>query len=72
MTRSAQLVRGPLSGKILRGEALAPIHKAAPAAAAQDETLYRALALVDAIRAGKTREKEIASNLLKEIIGGGR
>ena len=56
----------------VRGEALSPIHKAAPAAAAQDEKLYQALALVDAIRAGKAREKEIASNLLKEIIDGGR
>lgn len=56
----------------VRGEALFPIHKAAPEAAARDEQLYKALALVDAIRAGKAREQAIASNLLKEILDGGR
>jgi hypothetical protein len=62
----------PMPEGTVRGEALFPIHKAAPEAAARDDELYKALALVDAIRAGKARDREIASNLLKEIVDGGR
>lgn len=53
------------SGKgTLRGESIIPLYPAAINAALKDEVLYELLALIDAIRVGKAREKELA---LKEI-----
>ena len=37
-----------------------PVHKAVPVAVKQDSSLYELLALVDAIRGGRAREKEAA------------
>ena len=47
-----------------RGMALSPIHRAAPAAALKDTKLYEMLALLDAVRIGRAREREIASREL--------
>jgi hypothetical protein len=44
----------------VRGVALSPIHRAAPEAALKDPKLYELLALLDAIRTGRAREREIA------------
>lgn len=44
----------------LRGIAFSPLYKNVPKAALQDHNLYELLALVDAIREGRTREREIA------------
>jgi hypothetical protein len=44
----------------VRGVALSPIHRAAPGAALKDPKLYELLALLDAVRAGRAREREIA------------
>lgn len=52
------------SGQI-RGESVLPLSETAPEAARRDPALYRLLALVDAVRLGQTREKTIASRLLK-------
>ncbi len=52
----------------MRGEVLHPIHKSVPSAARKDPRLYEALALVDAIRSGRAREREIAAKLLTEIL----
>jgi hypothetical protein len=49
-----------------RGETLMPIYESAPAAAAADVKLYELLVLVDGIRAGRTKEKKIAAELLAE------
>ncbi len=38
----------------------------APAAAARDPKLYECLALVDAIRAGRTRDRKLAMSMLAE------
>jgi hypothetical protein len=46
------------------GIALAPLFPSVPKAAAQDPELYKALALIDAIREGAARERELA---VKEI-----
>lgn len=43
-----------------RGIAFSPLYKNVPQAAAQDSKLYELLALVDAIREGRAREREIA------------
>jgi DNA-binding Lrp family transcriptional regulator len=54
-------------GKV-RGISLAPLYQGAPKAALRDPKLYSALALCDAIRSGRTRERNLAVELLgKEI-----
>jgi len=52
-------------GKI-RGESFSPLYKSAPTAAKNDTKLYHLLALVDAIRGGRAREREIAKKELKK------
>ncbi|MGD1024081.1 MAG: hypothetical protein ABR880_14945 [Candidatus Sulfotelmatobacter sp.] len=44
----------------LRGIAFSPLYKNVPQAASRDSKLYELLALVDAIREGRAREREIA------------
>ena len=46
-------------GKV-RGESFSPLYKSVPFAAKKDPKLYELLALVDAIRGGKAREREMA------------
>ena len=47
-----------------RGEELTPLYRSAPKAARADARLYELLALVDAIRGGRARERELA---IKEL-----
>ena len=49
----------------VRGESFSPLYKSAPYAAKNDYELYQLLALVDAIRGGQAREREIAKKELK-------
>jgi hypothetical protein len=49
-----------------RGITLEPLYKTAPAAALRDPILYQLLALVDAIRDGRARERKTAE---KHLIG---
>jgi len=44
----------------VRGEALEPLYRSVPQAARADAQLYEWLALVDAVRAGRARERELA------------
>jgi DNA-binding transcriptional MocR family regulator len=54
-------------GKV-RGLSLEPLYKGAPKAALLDAKLYGVLALCDSIRSGRTRERNLAVELLgKEI-----
>lgn len=46
-------------GKV-RGQEFAPLFRSVPRAAANDNALYELLALVDAIRDGRARERELA------------
>lgn len=50
----------------VRGQALSPIYKFAPQAARADAALYELLVLVDAIRGGRAREREIAVKELQK------
>lgn len=43
-----------------RGQGLMPLYRSAPAAALRDRRLYEWLALVDALRAGRARERRMA------------
>jgi len=52
-------------GKV-RGTAFSPLYTLAPRAALSDPKLYELLVLVDAIRGGRAREREIAIKELKE------
>jgi DNA-binding Lrp family transcriptional regulator len=54
-------------GKV-RGESLLPIHKSVPSAARRDQKLYESLALLDAVRAGRARERKVASKKLEEML----
>jgi len=49
-----------------RGEALLPLYKNLPLAAAGDRRLYELLALFDALRAGQAREREFARQELED------
>ncbi len=53
----------------VRGEAFSPLYKSAPKAARKDPALYGLLALVDAVRGGRAREREIAIKELKKRLG---
>lgn len=53
------------NGGTLRGESIAPLHECVINAIKNDEKLYEMLALVDAIRVGKTREYNYAIKELK-------
>lgn len=44
----------------IRGESFSPLYRSAPGAARKDPKLYELLVLVDAIRGGRSREREAA------------
>ncbi len=49
----------------VRGESFSPLYSSVPFAAKNDAALYDLLALVDAVRGGRAREREIANKELK-------
>jgi hypothetical protein len=55
----------PLPEGLQRGVSFEPLHKSAPAAALRDPFLYEMLALIDALREGRARERKLAE---KELI----
>lgn len=55
----------PYAEGSVRGIAFEPLYPTVPQAAAQDQKLYELLALVDAIRGGRARERNLASMELK-------
>jgi len=58
----------PYARGSVRGYSLMPIYPSVPIAAARDPVLYDLLALLDAFRAGRARERSIAENLINEIL----
>ena len=58
-------------GKV-RGQSIIPLYSSVPEAALKDVKLYELLALVDALRVGRAREKEIAISELKLRLGLGK
>lgn len=58
----------PYARGSVRGYSLAPIYPSVPIAAARDPVLYDLLALLDALRAGRARERAIAEGLLGEML----
>ena len=53
----------------VRGEQLEPLYPSVPQAARTDERLYELLALVDALRGGRARERELAVKELRSRLG---
>ena len=51
---------------VARGPALWPLYPTVPEAAQRDAVLYEVLALFDALRGGRARERELAKSLLLE------
>jgi predicted transcriptional regulator len=51
-----------------RGQAIEPLHPGVPGACAKDPVLYESLALVDALRLGRVREKQQAMEELRKRI----
>jgi hypothetical protein len=60
------MVVWPTERGTVRGEALAPLSGKVPAAARGDAWLYELLALVDAIRLGQARDRNLAAERLRE------
>jgi len=54
-----------------RGYEFSPLYKTVPKAALKDNRLYELLAIVDAIRDGRAREREIAIKELRARLGSG-
>ena len=58
----------PYAGGNVRGISLAPLYRGAPKAALRNAKFYEVLALCDAIRSGRTRERNLAVRLLEREI----
>jgi hypothetical protein len=54
----------------IRGESLEPLYPTAVDAALRDPALYECLALVDALRIGRARERDLAGQLLRQRLRG--
>ena len=52
----------------VRGASVEPLYPSAPRAAANDPLLYKLLALIDAIRVGRARERLIAAQEIKSLL----
>ena len=59
----------PYKKGTVRGQAIAPLYATVPEAVANDEELYKLLVIVDTLRMGRAREREIAiSELDKSFV----
>ena len=56
----------PYGKGAVRGHSILPLYPSAPEAALKDAKLYELLALVDALRVGRARERELAVRELKK------
>jgi hypothetical protein len=52
-----------------RGQSIRPLYPTVPKAVGSDPKLHELLALVDAIRIGKARERNIAAEEIKKRMG---
>lgn len=58
----------PYSEGKIRGPSLLPIYKSLPQACLEDKLLYKIASLVEMIRMGRAREKQLAAESLSELI----
>lgn len=59
----------PYASGNVRGQGIIPLYDSVPAAALRDPALHELLALVDALRVGRARERSIALEELEKRIG---
>ena len=59
----------PYAKGTVRGHSIVPLYISVPEAALKDAALYELLVLVDALRVGRAREKELAIKELKKHLG---
>lgn len=52
-----------------KGPTLSPLYRTAPQAALADPELHRLLALLDALRSGRARERALAADLMQAALG---
>ncbi len=62
---SDEQVVWPFSDGLVRGQAVEPLHPSVPQACLQDNKLHELLALCDALRLGRARERKLAIEELK-------
>jgi len=53
----------------MRGQAIVPLYESVPFAAGKDPQLHELLAMVDALRVGRARERAIAADELEKRLG---
>lgn len=71
LIRSSEAYVWPWSKGEVRGHRIEPLYPKVPEAASMDSKLYEMLALIDAFRVGRAREKNLGIiELKKRIIGG--
>ena len=58
----------PYANGHVRGHGIIPLYATVPEAALEDEKFYALMALTDALRVGRTREKNLAIQKLKKLI----
>jgi hypothetical protein len=58
----------PLAAGSTRGPEIRPLYRSAPLAASRDPQLYELLALADALRSGRARERKLAQEAIEEIL----
>lgn len=58
----------PCAEGLVRGDVLYPLYPTAPQAALNDPRLHEMLALFDAIRSGRARERSLGAKLLKGLL----
>lgn len=68
MIQATEIYVWPYAKGNTRGQAVIPLYVSAIEASLKDSNLYELLALVDVLRVGRTREKEIAKQELKKRI----
>jgi hypothetical protein len=64
--QSSEAYVWPYGKGTVRGHSILPLYPSVPEAALKDEKLHELLALADALRVGRAREKELAVKELKK------
>ena len=65
---SSEVFVWPWNEGTARGQAIVPLYPGLPAACMQDQDFYELMALTEALRVGRTREKKLATEMLKARI----
>jgi hypothetical protein len=64
--QSSEAYVWPYGKGSVRGQSITPLHPGVPEAALKDPVLYELLALIDALRVGRARERQLAVEELKK------